>query len=218
MQDAKGACRYVDVYVRKHAANGRVQCWLSINNIRQYSYFGGGMTKRVWDALGAAGMRVMSTGRDGESQFADWQLTEKMVVERGIALVVLDDDDDAKAILMDGDGEVLHTMQKYEFIRPSFEKDEDDIGCAVSVKHSDFDSDIRKAVATLRDDCTLQWLSGNGYSGDRAVYHLGSWMCPSLDDSRMTFIELDDVAIRASMRERWRGWARGLPPPLVGFS
>ena len=218
MQDAKGACRYVDVYVRKHAANGRVQCWLSINNIRQYSYFGGGMTKRVWDALGAAGMRVMSNGRDGESQFADWQLTEKMVVERGIALVALDDDDDAKAVLMDGEGEVLHTMQRYEFVRPLIEGDDDDIGCAVSVKYSDFDSDVRKAVATLRDDCTLQWLSGNGYSGDRAVYHLGSWMCPSLDDSRMAYIELDDVAIKASMRERWRGWARGLPPPLVGFS
>lgn len=218
MQDAKGACRYVDVYVRKHAANGRVQCWLSINNIRQYSYFGGAMTKRVWDALGAAGMRVMSTGRAGDAQFADWALTEKMVLDRGIALVALDDDDDAKAVLMDGDGEVLHTMQRYEFVRPSVDGGDDDIGCAASVKCSDYDSDVRKAVAALRDDCTLQWLSGNGYSGDRAVYHLGDWMCPSLTDGRMDYIPIDNAAVRRMMQDRYRGWIGGSAPPLVGFS
>lgn len=222
MQDAAGACRYVDVYVRKHADNGRVKCWLSVNNIRQYSYFGGRMTKRVWDAMGRAGLRKKMVGRDGTGEYDDWAATEKYVVERGIALVNCDRTDSKKAVLMDGDGEVLHELERWEFVQPERDDDSmpDGVGSITSAKYSEFDSENRASVMALREACELSWLSDNGYSGRFgrvAVKQFGAWMCSGEKGGKLDFVDVDDSAVRASMSKRWSGWS-AVAPPLVGFS
>lgn len=83
MQDAAGASRYVSKYVAKHSdgdLTNKIKQWLSVCNIRQYAFIGGGMTKKLWDALGTAGLRVKSQGRDKESGelYDDWRATELM--------------------------------------------------------------------------------------------------------------------------------------------
>ena len=209
MQDAAGACRYVDVYVRKHAENGRVKCWLSVNNIRQYSYFGGSMTKRVWDAMGAAGLRCKVAGRDGTGEYDDWAATEALVVSRGIALVDIDDaGDDSKGVLMDGDGEVLHTLERWELIKPGAE-----VG-TFKPRQSDDSHDNEKQVAELRRVCSAVWLGDNGYSWRNTARNaLGE----IVELSSGQEIRVDDAAVRRLMREMWRGWMSGIPS-LVGFS
>ena len=209
MQDAAGACRYVDVYVRKHAENGRVKCWLSVNNIRQYSYFGGSMTKRVWDAMGAAGLRCKVAGRDGKGEYDDWAATEALVVSRGIALVDIDDaGDDAKGVLMDGDGEVIHTLERWELIKPDAE-----VG-TFKPRQSDDSHDNEKQVAELRRVCTAVWMGDNGYSWRNTARNAFGKI---VELSSGQEIRVDDAAVRGLMRERWRSWMQGIPH-LVGFS
>ncbi len=125
MQDASGASRYVSKYVAKHTDGGltnKVRQWLSVCNIRQYSFIGGELTKRVWDALGAAGLRCKELGRDRESGelFDNWRATELQASSKDYAVVDIDRDvREWKYELRVGgrDGETIYRAQRYNVMQ-----------------------------------------------------------------------------------------------------
>lgn len=109
---------------------------------------------------------------------------------------------------MDGDGEVLHTLERWELIKPDAE-----VG-TFKPRQTDESHDNEKQVAELRRVCSAVWLGDNGYSWRNAARNaLGKIV--ELGGGQE--IRVDDAAVRGLMRERWRGWMSGIPP-LVGFS
>jgi len=115
MQDAAGAARYVAKYVSKNVGNDTVKAWLSVYGIRQYAFFGGGMSRKMWNVLGKAKMQTMVVSRtDSDVLVPSWRETEKAVKSEGYKLLPMINESGYRCCLIDKGMNVIFAVPAYD--------------------------------------------------------------------------------------------------------